>query len=180
MLSAVLVPLNSRLVEVILGLLFNATTVGYFRLARRCFDFLVNATSAPLVLIALPTFSRLKNNKEEFESAFLRMTQFCSILTFPVSLGTIIIAPNLIVLAFGQQWIESGHLLQILCLALIPACLLAFFWPTLSSLGRADWVARANSALLIFGATCTVIAGPYGVKAVALAFSISTVLAFPL
>ncbi len=180
MLSAVLVPLNYRLVELILGLLFNATTVGYYRLARRCFDFLADATSAPLVAIALPTFSRLKNNKQGFETAFLRMTQFCSILTFPVCLGTIIIAPDLITLAFGQQWLESGHLLQILCLALIPASLLDFFWPTLSSLGRADWVARTNIALLIFSATCTVIAAPYGVKAVALAFSISTILAFPI
>ena len=180
MIGALLVPLNYRFVEVILGLFFNATTVGYYRLAKRCFDFLVDAVSDPLVAIALPTFSRLKNTKDEFETAFLRMTQFCSTLTFPVCLGIIVIAPDLITLVFGQQWVESGYLLQILCLALIPASLLDLFWTTLSSLGRADWVARANVALLIFGATITVIVGPYGMKAVALGFSTSTALAFPI
>ncbi len=177
--TALLSRINNRMVEIILGLFFNAATVGYYRVTWRCLDFMIRMTSIPLASIALPTFSRLKNNATDFKFVFLKMLQVFSIVSFPLFIGSIVVAPDLIQSLFGSEWRLSGELLQIFCIAGIPLSFMKFVWPTLASLGHANWVARTNIGLVVFGGVFVVASAPFGVIAVAWANVLRTLLAIP-
>ncbi len=107
---------NNRADDFLIGYYLGATSLGYYSLAYRILiamtNLLVNSSSQ----VALPTFSRLQNDLDRFRNTFYRATQLTSALAFPIFCGVAILAPELIVLLFGEKWIPAIPVLQILAI----------------------------------------------------------------
>lgn len=125
-----------RVFEVILGFFLGPAAVGYFKIAGKLHDFVVQFTIRPMVDVALSTFSKLQDDAKALKRAYLRLTQFASLLAFPAFLGLAAIAPDLIVFVFGEKWGTSGVLMQVICIASISSTLNYFFKPLVIASGQ--------------------------------------------
>jgi hypothetical protein len=61
-------------------------------------------------------FAKMKNDLTRLTDSFLTTTQYTTFFTVPAGLGMAAVAPELIVVVFGEKWIPAIGLLQVLAL----------------------------------------------------------------
>ncbi|WP_420137407.1 lipopolysaccharide biosynthesis protein [Sphingomonas sp.] len=175
-----LMSLNGRIFDFLLGFFMGPAAVGYMRVASRVLDMVTQFAVNPLTSVALPTLSRLQQDRPALSRAFIRLVRTSALMTFPAYFGLAIVAPDLVPLAFGRQWAASGELLSILCLSAIPITLQYFTWPAMAAVGRSDQASLGISAIVASATVITAIAAPFGLIAVVIAHVARTYLTLPL
>lgn len=112
-LSTVAINLYTTTNTVVLGLLTNSVTVGYFSAAMK----LIDSVKALLGAVSNAVFPHISSKLRESElSAFNFIRRFSKInigLFFTISLGTFLFADYIIEILFGSGFSESVHILRI-------------------------------------------------------------------
>lgn len=172
--------LNTRADDLLIGYFLGPVTLGYYTIAYRVLcvmhQLLVNTSKQVL----LPTFSRLQGDIKLFRNAFYTATQLTSVVAFPIFIGVATLAPELVVLLFGEQWIPSIPIVQILSIAGIFDSISFFKSSVFIAMGKpswAVWIGLLSTVLNIIGFT---IAVQYGIIAVALAYIVRCCVTFPI
>lgn len=173
-------PLNLRLYDVILGHALGPSAVGWFRLAMRCFEFLVRSLSLPLVRIGLPLLARMTDDPRAFREVFYRQLKLAVLVAAPVFCGAALLADDLFVAVFGDRWQPSVDLFRILCLAGLAMIFERLGWTALTAIGRPEWAARAHFLLLPVAALAAWFSSGYGLEPVAWTFVLRAALVIPL
>jgi O-antigen/teichoic acid export membrane protein len=173
-------PLHLRLYDVILGHVLGPTAVGWYRLAMRCFEFLVRCLSLPLVGISLPVLSRLTAMTTAFRQALCRQFKLVGLVALPMFCFAALFAHDLLIAIFGERWQTSVALFQILCAAGIPMVFERLGWTALTAIGQPAWAARINFLLLPFMALVAWYAAHYGLTVLAWTFVFRGLLVIPL
>jgi PST family polysaccharide transporter len=150
--SQLLGVLNWRILDIAVGLFLGVAALGYFRLAWQGFMLLIQVTTSAVQITAFPIFARMQSDGEQLARTFIRVTQVCSLVSFPVLLGTAAIAPEIVVIAYGPAWVPSAPILQVLCLAVLPVMLFQFTTPAVIAVNRAGWVAVMAAIQVLVGA----------------------------
>lgn len=171
---------NSRADDLLIGYFLGAIALGYYSIAYRILTVMQQLLVQTIQQIALPTFSRLQNNLEQFRQAFYITTKLTSLIAFPVFIGVAVLAPELVVLIFGKQWLPSIPVLQVLALAGIFQSIGFFKSSVFIAMGKPSW----NLWLSLLSVTLNLIgfsiAVHWGIVAVAAAFVIRGYLVFPI
>jgi len=151
--SSLLAVGNQRILDGVIGRLLGATPLGFMRIAWRGFDAITAAIFMPILQMSLPLFSRLQNEKLRLADAYIQLSGLASILVFPTFIGSILIAPEFIRMAFGPQWDTSIVLMQILSLSALTMPLIWFKSSALLALGHSGLVLKLNvlEFLISFG-----------------------------
>jgi len=102
--------------QMFIGALLGAVQLGYYTIAARIPEMVIANFSIVLTRVIFPTFAKLKDQREALTEAFLATTRYTAYITIPAGLGMSAIAPELILVAFGDQWGESVMILQVLAL----------------------------------------------------------------
>jgi O-antigen/teichoic acid export membrane protein len=126
---------NRRADALLLGVFFGPVVVGIYRLADRFVDLLYDLTTRPVMLISLPLFSRLQQDREHLRGALetcLRLTLF---LTVPALL-VLAACSDFLLAVIGPEWEPGADALKLLALAGIGKAVIAFTGPLLFALGR--------------------------------------------
>lgn len=165
--------LNSNLDYLLIGSMLGAKELGYYTLA---YNLIIKPSSTinPMITkVAFPVFSRIQNETEKLRKGYLKVLQLLSIINFPMMVGLAAVAPVAVPVIFGEQWLPSIILVQILTIV----GLLRSTGNPVGALqlakGRADLGFKWN-----LGLTVTQIPGIYlgaklgGAVGVAIAFSI--------
>ncbi|MGK0386889.1 MAG: teichuronic acid exporter [Patiriisocius sp.] len=118
-----------RFVDLTIGFFLGVATLGYFKIAGKLLDVIVQFTLKPIVDVSFSAFSKLKKDPVELEKCYLNFIKMCSIFSFPAFIGVYVVGPEVVILAFGEKWADSGLILQILCLGGIFSTLNYFFAP---------------------------------------------------
>ncbi len=130
--------------------------------------------------VAFPTFSRLQQDPKRMRRAFYKVTQFTSLLAFPVFIGMAILASDLIPAIFGEEWAPSVPVMQILALMGILQSVLVFNGSIIKAFGKPSW----QFAILFLTSICSVIGFllvvQWGIVAVAASFVIVGFLLAPI
>jgi len=164
---------NSNLDYLLIGSLLGAEALGYYTLA---YNLIIRPSSMinPIITrVAFPVFSKIQMNIQKLKNGYLKVLQLLSVVNFPIMFGMAVVAPIAIPLIFGDKWIPSIILAQILS---VVGLLRATGNPAgalLLARGRADLGFKWNLALMI-----TQIPGLYigaklgGTIGVAIAFAV--------
>lgn len=164
---------NSNLDYLLIGSLLGAKALGYYTLA---YNLILRPSSTinPIITrVAFPVFSKMQNDTEKLKRGYLKVLQLLSAINFPLMAGLAVVAPIAVPIVFGEQWLPSIILIQILTLVGLLRSTGNPVGSLLLSKGRADLGFKWNLALMI-----TQIPGLYlGVKlggtvGVAIAFAI--------
>jgi O-antigen/teichoic acid export membrane protein len=118
-----------RFVELIIGFFLGPVVLGYFKIAGKLFDVIVQFMLKPIVDVSFSAFSNIRDDKKKLEKCYLNFIKTCSIVAFPAFVGISVVGPEAVILFFGEKWAVSGNVLQILCIGGLSATLNWFFAP---------------------------------------------------
>lgn len=166
--------------DFLIGYFLGPTLLGYYTIGYRLLLVMIRLVTGIVNAVAFPAFSRLQNDPKRMLRAFYKVTQYTSLLAFPVFIGLATLAPELIPALFGEQWVPSVPVMQVLALIGILQSVQAFNGSVLRASGKPSWelglmFLTAASSVLAF-----LVAVQWGIVAVAASFVIVSYLIAPL
>jgi O-antigen/teichoic acid export membrane protein len=171
---------STRSDDFLIGYFLGSVALGYYTIAYRILNVMTQLLISTSNQVALPTFSRLQEDSEQFRKVFYAATQLISLVSFPLFLGVAALAPELVLLLFGSQWTPAIPVLQVLCFAGIFRTVNFFKGSVFIAMGKPSWtlwLSLLSSALNLIGFS---IAVHWGIVAVASAYVIRGYLVFPI
>lgn len=117
LLSSIVFCVSNNVQTLVIGKLFNSSSLGNFTQARQLRNVITDSVSSIIAQVLYPEFA---NNQTDDILLLNKLHLSISILSF-LSVGImalcIIIAEPLILLLFGEKWVHSILFFQILCIA---------------------------------------------------------------
>jgi PST family polysaccharide transporter len=156
--------------RLIVGYLFGPAVLGSFSLGLRLIEMLHQLLVLPAANVILPMIARIRENAARLENAILGATHMTAVLGAGVYLSLAVTAPLAIPLVFGQRWLASIQVIQILCFfGVIVSC--GQIWQSvLGGLGRPDIALRTTTAAAIANVSALLLSTRWGPVAAAGAF----------
>ena len=176
LITAVLTTINNNVLTVIFGRLFPAQAVGNFTQANKWNTMANQMVTNTMAQVAQPVFTQVTDDNERQRRVFGKMLRFTAFLSFPALFGLALVAPQVILLAIGDKWIDSIPLLQILCIsgAFIP--LYTVYQNLFLSQGKSGsymWLTIGQIAIML---TAVLACHSLGIKAMVIAFACISIL----
>ncbi|MCR4764642.1 MAG: lipopolysaccharide biosynthesis protein [Bacteroidaceae bacterium] len=164
--------INSNVMNILLGRYFSTTEVGNYNQAYQWNSKVSYLLQGTLAQVVQPVFSQIADEPERNLRALRKLIRFTAFLSFPLLFGFSLVAEEFIVLAIGEKWLISSHLLQLLCIsgAFVPIC--TVLTNLLISKGKSNiyfWCSLAQCLLLI---TTMLILYPYGIHRMVIVYVI--------
>jgi O-antigen/teichoic acid export membrane protein len=164
----------------LIGVVLGTTLLGLFAVGNRILDVSQTLLLNVAKKIAFPAFARLQDDRERMSRAYLRMNRVAALVIIPGYIGLAVLAPQLTVLVFGHQWAASGGIAAILFLVGPVLSFQAFSDNLLNAAGHPEVVLRYRAITAVTNVVGFIIAVPFGIQAVAAAFTIRAYLLLPL
>ena len=130
--------LNERFDQLLIATLLGAQELGYYNLAFGLVVMPIARINPVLTRVAFPVFARIQNDAEKLKSGYMTIRNVLAFTNFPLLLGLAAVAPVLVPLAFGDKWLPSVILIQILALVAMMRSLGNPIGSLLLAKGRAD------------------------------------------
>jgi len=168
MLAGLLDVAYNRLYTLLIGKFYSVVDLGFYARAETTKQIPVEVLSASLARVAFPVFSAVAHNREKLRRGAQLALRGLMLINVPMMLGLMVTAENVVSLVFGDKWLPSVPILQVLCLA-------GVFWPlhvinlsTLKALGHSHLFFRLEVIKKIVGTFLMVIGMlTYGVIGIA-------------
>jgi PST family polysaccharide transporter len=109
--------LQARVVVLFVGQVFGTTALGYVHVAQRVVQALREFSSAAFYQIALPLLARHQADRAALANGFQRSTALFTAVVPPLFVGIAVVAPDVILLAFGSRWEPAVLPLELLALS---------------------------------------------------------------
>lgn len=176
MITNALTVVNANFFNFILGKLYTPIAVGNFSQANKWTTMGYSTISGMIGGIAQPLFAKVEEDAQRQVAVFRKLLRFTALLTFPAMLGFSLVAPELIVVAIGTKWLESAHILQVLCVwgAVVPIS--SIFSNYLLARGRSDIYLWATVALVVVQLAVVLTASLWGMEVMFRGFVVVNVL----
>lgn len=176
LITAVLTTINNNVLTVIFGRLFPAQAVGNYYQANKWNTMANQLVSNTLSQVAQPVLTRINDDAERQRRVFGKMLRFTAFLAFPALFGLALVAPQVILLAIGNKWIDSIPLLQILCIsgAFIP--LYTVYQNLFLSQGKSGTYMWLTIGQIVIMLSAVLACHSLGIKAMVIAFACINIL----
>ena len=176
LITAVLTTINNNVLTVIFGRLFPAQAVGNYYQANKWNTMANQLVTNTVAQVAQPVLTRVTDDNERQCRVFGKMLRFTAFLAFPAMFGLALVAPQVILLAIGDKWVNSIPLLQILCIsgAFIP--LYTVYQNLFLSQGKSDtymWLTISQIAIMLISVLAC---HKLGITAMVIAFACINIL----
>jgi O-antigen/teichoic acid export membrane protein len=171
---------RDRMVELVLGKLLGASALGYWVVATRVTSQLLTLFASVVNAVALPAFSKIKDDPERLRNAVRHAERVCASMAVPGLFAIAAVSPVAVPFLFGSQWATSGQIAQLTALT---GSITALQWLDGNlwwSLGRPGVEFTLVLVISAVHVGAVFLAAPYGLLAVAIALLARTVLLAPL
>jgi PST family polysaccharide transporter len=119
--------------------------------------------------VAIPAFSRMQQETERLRQAFYTVTELTGFISFPAFLGVVALAPEIVRLLFGEKWLPSIPVLQLLAVVGIFNSIYYFNATVIIAMGKPFWKVMLNLMNVVATVVFFAIAVRWGIVAVAAA-----------
>jgi lipopolysaccharide exporter len=130
--------LTSRSDQILIGALLGSQALGYYSLAWNLIILPVNRINPVLTQVAFPLFAKVQNERQRLANGYMTLLRVLTTVNSPILLGCAATASTLIPVIYGDQWIRSIFLVQVLAGVGLLRCVLNPMGPLLLAKGRAD------------------------------------------
>jgi PST family polysaccharide transporter len=172
--------LMKRSDDLLIGYFLGPALLGFYTIGYQLLLIIIRLVTEVTNSVAFPAFSRIQNQPERLRQAFYKVTQYTSVLAFPVFIGLATLAPELVPAVFGEKWAPSIPVMQVLSLIGILQSVLFFNGSVIKASGKPSW----QFGIMLLNAVCSVIgfllAVRWGIVAVAVSFVIVGYLLAPI
>ncbi|MGB8330581.1 MAG: lipopolysaccharide biosynthesis protein [Polyangiales bacterium] len=178
--SGLLVFLSRRADDFLIGLVLGDFALGIYTVAYRGLQILEQVFSKTGSVVAIPAFSRLQGQPERLREAFLQSTRTSSVIAMPVFVGVSMLAPLAVPLVFGDQYVQSGQVLQVLALIGILHSVSYFDYALYIGVDRPDLILKILGVNTVANVLLFLFVARWGIVAVAAAYVVRAYLLMPL
>lgn len=166
--------------DFLIGYFLGPVALGYYTVAYRLLVAMNQMLSATTRHVALPIFSRLQNDTQQLQQALFKATQLSSAIAFPISLGLVCLAPEIVGNLFGSKWLPSIPVMQILAFSGMTSAVGTLSGIVLVAMGKPSWHLKITFLNTMANVIGFVIAVRWGIIAVAASFVIRDYLLSPI
>ena len=151
---------------------YSSADVGNYTKAAEWMTMGADTVNGMVNGLAQPVLAKVADDKEMQLHIFRRMLRFTAFVSFPLLLGLSLVAPEVIVIAITDKWIESAHMLRILALwgAFMP--IQSMFTNLLVSRGKSAifmWGTMAQGIIVLL---LLIFMAPWGINGMMIAYVI--------
>ena len=115
--NGVLFYINANLDFILIGKTLGATLLGQYQNARSLTDEIRARMVQPVQRVLFPAFSAIQNDTLRFQDGILRSGRLLALAFIPVGFGIAAVAPELVWVLYGEQWLPMIPILQIISIA---------------------------------------------------------------
>jgi polysaccharide transporter, PST family len=166
--------------DFLIGLVLGPVALGLYTAAYRILLLVTEIIIWTIESVAFPLFSRLHRDAERAKRAFYAGTELCSAVATPAFLALAVIAPELILVAFGSQWTGAIPVMQVLALVGIPHAVIYFNKAVVNAAGKPNLSFRVAVVTGVINVVGFVLVVRWGILAVAISYVVCGYLLTPL
>jgi len=133
----------------VLGKISGAAVLGTYSMAKQLALLPVEKVSAMVLQLAVPVMAELQADRERLRAAFLRGVRLVAWVTFPLCIGLMLVARELVELLLTKKWVGAVTALQVLCGYALIRSVAILLPPVLMAQCRANFLFGYNVALLV-------------------------------
>jgi len=141
---------TNKFIEFVIAILAGTAALGYYKIAAKLIDFVVQITISPFVAVALPAFSSVYPDFQKIKKIYISFIRVTTLISLPAFYGLAVIAPYAIEVFFGNEWSGSAVVLQVTSFAGFSYALNYFFSPLMASIGKPWLIVGLRSMQLVF------------------------------
>ena len=172
--------LNRRSDDFLIGYFLGPTLLGYYTIAYKLLLTMTDLLTRVSSTVAFPLFSRIQDHPERLRRGFFTVTRFTSLIAFPAFLGVVVLAPEIIVIVFGEKWAPSIPVMRVLAFIGILQSVYFFNRTILLAKNKPSWSLKLGILNSVSNVTAFAVAVHWGIVAVAAAYVIRGYLLSPL
>jgi O-antigen/teichoic acid export membrane protein len=120
----------------LVGRYLGPAALGAYGLAYNVMFLPMVRIATPIAGVLSPAYARMQDDLPRLEEVWLKSKRASVMVLAPAFLGCIVVAPDLIPVAFGPKWHAAVVPLQLLSLAGLATALVTLHWGILTALGK--------------------------------------------
>jgi lipopolysaccharide exporter len=148
LLNNVTVYLRERGTDFFLGRWLGPRGLGLFNVANEFSNLTLTELAAPLNRALMPAFAKIQHDRAAAASAFSASIGVLALVALPAAVGISAVAPHLVPVVLGGQWLEAVPLMEVLAVAGGLATFQSPICSILISHGRPDLVLRGHLSFI--------------------------------
>lgn len=110
---------SQRIDEIIIGTIMSPTELGIYFFGKNLIMQIRTAITKSFSMVLLPLYSKFNNSLDRLKDTYFLINKFASIITFPALIGIALTSSQFVPLIFGDQWIDSILVIQVLSFSII-------------------------------------------------------------
>ena len=165
--------------DIIVGWRLGSTQLGFYSVAYRLMRLIDDMVAKVLLNVAFPTFAKVQDDKARSAIMLRDAARIAAAALCPVFLGMSICAPEIIHVAFGDQWEPAVVPMRILALVGLLQGVQHFSASVIKAHGRMRLLLRWSLFMTIVSVTGFFFAAPHGITTVALVYTATGYLLSP-
>jgi O-antigen/teichoic acid export membrane protein len=134
----------------VLGKVSGDVVLGFYSMAKQLATLPVDKISTVVNQLASPIMAELQDKRSAMQVSLLRGLRLVALIAFPMCIGLLLVADDLIRVLLTDKWSEAVPALQILCLYAFIRSLDILLPPVLMARFRAKFLFSYTFALLAF------------------------------
>ncbi len=163
----------NNLSYIIIGRLYGAIQLGIYTLAYRLPEMLLIGNLWIMANVTFPAFANIQESSDSMRRGFLGAVRLVELIAVPICLGLIIAAEPIVLVVFGDQWLDAIPVLRILALYALVASVGYHVGDVYKAIGRADILLKMTILTLVLMAPALWVGSRYGLLGVAWAYVVA-------
>lgn len=151
----------------LIGKVYNSSTLGLFTKAKRTEELSSTFISHILDQVSYPVLSESQNDKEKMIKILKNFITTSAYITFPLMLFLIVFAKPIFIVLYSNRWLNSVPYFQVLCISGIAICLQTINYYAVAAIGKSKelfkWTIIKRLLGLVFIVLGIICFGMYGV-----------------
>lgn len=171
--------LDEQLPRAMIARSLGPTAVGLYSLAMRLQDQIVTLLIRPAYQVVQTGVARSQDDPASVTRLALGTMQASSVLACPLFLGIGALAPVLVPLLFGAEWVGAVPVLQAMMVLAFRSPVTMIQTAIVRGMGKAHWQMGVTAIALCITFCLLLVSLPFGIAAVAVAMGMRGFLVFP-
>lgn len=155
--------------NILIGKYLGTALLGVYGMAYNIISIPQKNISGIIASVAFPAFSKIQDDLQNVRVQYFRLINFITLLTFPILIGLMALAPDFIAILLNEKWRSIVIPLQILCVVGMVNSVGFTVGSVFFGLGRADLELRLDLVNLTCLALAIFIGVQWGIIGVAIA-----------
>lgn len=160
--SGLIDTLYRNIYPIVIGKLFNASSLGYYTRAHQFSEFPSSNVTGIIQRVTYPVLCGIQNDVKRLETIYRKFLKLSAFIIFPLMIGLAAVAKPFVNIMLGAQWEFCGQLLQIICFSMMWYPIHAINLNLLQVRGRSDLFLRLEIIKKILGISVLCTTAPFG------------------